>query len=176
MEGKIEVKSEIGKGSEFTVTFNVLPNNEALDIMEKKSKEDKNEDIDYNIPQAELPYVLMVEDDESSKDITKVFLKEICNFKFASSGEEALIIVEKEKFDAILMDINLGTGMSGAEAAGKIKQIDEYKDTPIVAITAFAMKGDKDEFIKACCTHYISKPFNRISISRLMKEILIINR
>jgi len=114
----------------------------------------------------------MVEDDESSKDVTKVFLNGICNLTFAKSGEEALSAVEKEKFDAILMDINLGTGMSGTEAAGKIKQFDEYKDTPIVAITAFAMQGDRDEFLNAGCTHYISKPFNRISIIRLMKEIL----
>jgi PAS domain S-box-containing protein len=174
MGGKIEVKSEIGKGSEFTVTFNALTNEEALGTIEKKSKEDKIEDIEYNIPQRELPKVLMVEDDESSKDITKVFLKEICNLKFSSSGEDALIAVENEKFDAILMDINLGTGMSGTEAAVKIKQLDEYKETPIVAVTAFAMKGDKDEFLKAGCTHYISKPFNRISISRLMKKILTI--
>lgn len=73
------------------------------------------------------------------------------------------------------MDINLGTGMSGTEEVGKIKQFDEYKDTPIVAITAFAMKGDKDEFLKAGCTHYISKPFNRISIGWLVKKILTNN-
>jgi PAS domain S-box-containing protein len=175
MEGKIEVKSEIGSGSEFTVTFNALPIEEAFDINEKKSKEDKNEDIEYNILQAELPKVLMVEDDESSKDVTKVFLQGICNLTFATSGEEALIAVEKEKFDAILMDINLGTGMSGTEAAGKIKKLDKYKNTPIIAITAFAMKGDKDEFLKAGCTHYISKPFNRISISRLVKKIITNN-
>jgi PAS domain S-box-containing protein len=175
MEGKIEVKSEIDNGSEFTIAFKALPSGKAFNIIEKKSNEDKNEDIEYIIPQAELPKVLMVEDDESSQDITKVFLKEICNLKFATSGEEALITVKKEKFDAILMDINLGTGMSGAEAAGKIKQFDEYRETPIVAITAFAMKGDKDEFLKAGCTHYISKPFNRISISRLMNDILAIN-
>ena len=108
--------------------------------------------------------------------LTKVFLKGICNFTFAASGEEALLAVEKEKFAAILMDINLGTGMSGIEAAGKINQLDEYKDTPIVAVTAFAMKGDKDEFLKAGCTHYISKPFNRISISRLVKKILTNNK
>ncbi|MCH8033949.1 MAG: PAS domain S-box protein [Bacteroidetes bacterium] len=175
MEGKIDVKSEIGKGSEFTITFKTLPIEEAFDIIEKKSKEDKNEDIEYNIPQTELPKVLMVEDDESSKDVTKVFLKGICNLTFAASGEEALNAVEKEKFDAILMDINLGSGMSGTEAVGKIKKFNEYKDTPIVAITAFAMQGDKDEFLNAGCTHYISKPFNRISISRLMKEILTNN-
>jgi PAS domain S-box-containing protein len=175
MEGKIEVKSEIGKGSEFTVTFNALPIEEAFDMIEKKSEEYKHEDIEDNIPLAELPKVLMVEDDESSKDVTKVFLKGICNLTFATSGEEAISVVEKEKFDAILMDINLGTGMSGTETVGKIKQFDEYKDTPIVAITAFAMKGDKDEFLKAGCTHYISKPFNRISISRLMKRILTNN-
>jgi PAS domain S-box-containing protein len=175
MEGKIEVKSEIDIGSEFIVTFNALPIEETINIIEKKSQEDNNEDIVYNIPQAELPKVLMVEDDESSIDVTKVFLKEICKLKFATSGEDALIAVKNEKFDAILMDINLGTGMSGTETAGKIKQFDEYKGTPIVAITAFAMKGDKDEFLKAGCTHYISKPFNRISISRLMKNILTVN-
>ncbi|RKY99558.1 MAG: hypothetical protein DRQ13_02060 [Ignavibacteriae bacterium] len=176
MEGKIEVKSEIGIGSEFTVTFKAHPIEETFNTIEKKSIEDENEDVEDYIPQAELPKVLMVEDDESSKELTKVFLKGICNFTFAASGEEALLAVGKEKFAAILMDINLGTGMSGIEAAGKIKQLDEYKDTPIVAVTAFAMKGDKDEFLKAGCTHYISKPFNRISISRLVKKILTNNK
>jgi CheY-like chemotaxis protein/two-component sensor histidine kinase len=176
MEGKIEVKSEIGIGSEFTVTFKALPIEEAFNTIEKKSIEDENEDVEDYMPQAELPKVLMVEDDDSSKELTKVFLKGICNFTFAASGEEALLAVEKEKFVAILMDINLGTGMSGTEAAEKIKQLDEYKDTPIVAVTAFAMKGDKDEFLKAGCTHYISKPFNRISISRLVKKILATNK
>ena len=176
MKGKIEVKSEIGKGSEFTVTFKIHSDEKVFDIIDKKLIKDNIEDIDYSIPPAEIANVLMVEDDESSQDITKVFLKEICNLKFASSGEEALIAVKEEKFDAILMDINLGAGMSGTEAALKIKQFDEYKDTPIVAVTAFAMKGDKDEFLKNGCTHYISKPFNRISISRLMKNILSINK
>jgi CheY-like chemotaxis protein len=133
--------------------------------MREKLKEDKKDEIDYNIPQAELPKVLMVENDELNKKVTKVFLKGICEFKFTTSGEKALIAFEKEKFDAILMDINPGTGMSRAEAAGKIKQIDAYKDTPIISITAFAMKGDKDEFLKAGCTHYIYS--NRLTVFQL---------
>jgi len=175
MEGKIEIKSEVSTGSEFTVIFNALSIEDAFDIIENKSDDDINENIEDSVQQEKLPKVLMVEDDESSKDVTEVFLKGICNLTFARSGEEALSAVEKEKFNAILMDINLGTGMSGTEAAGKIKQFDEYKDTPIVAITAFAMQGDRDEFLNAGCTHYISKPFNRISIMRLMKEILTNN-
>ena len=90
----------------------------------------------------------------------------------ADSGEKVLILVKENEPDAILMDINLGSGMSGKETTGRIKDLIDYKEIPIVAITAFAMQGDKDEFMKAGCTHYISKPFNRNTIVSLMKEVL----
>ena len=71
------------------------------------------------------------------------------------------------------MDINLGAGISGVETTIKIRQLNDYKHTPIVAVTAFAMAGDEDEFINSGCTHYISKPYDRNSISKLMKRILV---
>ena len=57
------------------------------------------------------------------------------------------------------MDIGL-KGMSGLDAAQEIKKLPGYKDTPIVAVTAYAMVGDKEKFLEGGCTHYISKPFD----------------
>jgi PAS domain S-box-containing protein len=171
MDGIIKVKSEVGVGSEFTVTFAALANGLIPDNGKSQTSVKITEQDQNNPPVAELPDVLIVEDDETSKDITRVFLKGICSISFANSGEEALEVVRQKQFDAILMDINLGSGMSGGEAVKKIKQITGYNDTPIVALTAFAMQGDKEKFLKQGCTHYLSKPFNRYSITGLMKEI-----
>ena len=172
MDGKIRVKSEVGTGSEFIVLFTALDNSLEKTYENNKGKSDiaySQESPSENI----IPEVLFVDDDQSSKDVTKLFLKDICNLTFANSGEEALQIVKRKKFDAILMDINLGAGISGVETTVQIRQMNEYKRTPIVAVTAFAMAGDKDEFISSGCTHYISKPYDRNTISKLIKEILV---
>ena len=171
MDGKIKVKSEVGTGSEFIVFFT------ALNFSDTTNENYKGKsDIAYSqesLLGKTIPEVLFVDDDQSSKEVTKLFLKEICNLTFANSGEEALEKVKHKKFDAILMDINLGAGISGIETTIKIRQLNDYKHTPIVAVTAFAMAGDEDEFINSGCTHYISKPYDRNSISKLMKEILV---
>jgi len=70
------------------------------------------------------------------------------------------------------MDINLGKDMDGIEATGIIRKISEYINIPIIAITAFAMVGDKDEFFEKGCTHYISKPFTKIELQQLIMEAL----
>jgi CheY-like chemotaxis protein len=91
--------------------------------------------------------------------------------EFADSGEKAFRLVNDKKFHIILMDINLGKGMSGVETTKEIKKIESYKNVPIVAITGFAMRGDKEEFIQAGCTHYLSKPFSRTKLIKLLSEI-----
>jgi len=118
------------------------------------------------------PKVLIVENDEGSKDITRLFLRNFCELEFADSGEEAIKMVGQTNFDIILMDINLGVGMSGIDATKQIRKINGYKNIPIVALTGFAMRGDREEFIKAGCTHYLSKPFSKQSIIKLVKNIV----
>ena len=113
-----------------------------------------------------------MENDEGSKDITRLFIRKICQLEFAESGEEALKMVSESNYDIILMDINLGIGMSGIDATRQIRKINGYKNTPIVALTGFAMRGDREEFIKAGCTHYLSKPFSKHSIIKLIKNII----
>jgi CheY-like chemotaxis protein len=122
----------------------------------------------------EKPRVLVVDDDKTSVDITTLFLKELYEIDIAENGVEAVKKTETNKYDAILMDIGLGRGMNGVEATKKIRENSNYKNIPIVAVTAYVMKGDKEEFLKAGCSHYLSKPFESSKLKELLNSILSI--
>ncbi len=105
--------------------------------------------------------ILLVEDYKHSQIIVTRLLKKN-NFEaivVVENGAEALEQVKKQKFDLILMDMQMPV-MNGFEATEKIRQLKEYKDTPIIALTAFAMKGDREKCIEAGATDYIPKPID----------------
>ena len=170
MNGQIKVKSTVGSGSTFTVLFPLLEDFEQIEL-NKNDAVDSGYFVEEPIAPGSKPNLLVVDNDESSRDIIKLFLKDFYEMEFADSGEKAFRIVNDKKFDIILMDINLGKGMSGVETTKEIKKIESYKNVPIVAITGFAMRGDKEEFIQAGCTHYLSKPFSRTKLIKLLSEI-----
>ncbi len=119
-----------------------------------------------------LPRVLLVENDKPSVDVTRYFLKEICSIDVAENGETALELVKQSRYSLILMDINLGRGISGIEAARQIKNNNNYLNTAIVALTAYAGPNDKANFLASGLTHYLAKPFNKAAIINLVKSIL----
>ena len=114
--------------------------------------------------------ILLVEDYKHSQIIVTRLLKKN---KFESivvveNGQEALDEVKVQKYDLILMDMQMPV-MNGFEATQKIRQLDEYKDTPIVALTAFAMKGDREKCLEAGATDYIPKPIDSIEFIEKVK-------
>jgi len=105
--------------------------------------------------------ILLVEDYKHSQIIVTRLLKKN-NFNtvvVVENGAEAVEQVQKQKFDLILMDMQMPV-MNGFEATEKIRTFPEYKDTPIIALTAFAMKGDKEKCLNAGATDYIPKPID----------------
>ena len=70
------------------------------------------------------------------------------------------------------MDINLRKGMDGIELTKVIRKIDGYQSTPIVAITAFAMGHEKEEFLSKGMTHYLSKPYVKNQLLSLLASIV----
>ncbi len=168
--GEITVKSELGKGSEFTVT---LPYHKA-DIKEyKREPEISVETVAVEIQDSSvLKNVLFVDDDNTSRKLVGILLRGICNYESVSSGEEAILKTKENKYDLILMDINLGRGLTGIETIREIKKNPEYSDVPFIAVTAFAMKGDSDEFLSNGCDYYISKPFDKNKFIMTVKQAL----
>jgi len=72
----------------------------------------------------------------------------------------------------ILMDINLGKSKNGLYATAEIRKLENYRTTPIIAMTAYAMAGDREEFISKGCTGYISKPFEKNQLIETVLEFI----
>ncbi|MQA64416.1 MAG: response regulator [Alphaproteobacteria bacterium] len=83
------------------------------------------------------------------------------------NGMEAVGLARTHRPDLILLDIQLPE-ISGLEVTRQLKQDDELKDIPVVAVTAFAMKGDEEKIREGGCQAYIAKP---ISVSTFMETI-----
>ena len=105
--------------------------------------------------------ILLVEDDELNIRMISSFLGSKYHIDEAKSGEEALKKVLDNNYDLFLMDIGLKKEMTGLDVTKKLRKMDAYRKTPIVAVTAYALAGDKERILQAGCSHYLSKPFSK---------------
>ena len=112
--------------------------------------------------------ILIVEDNKQNMKLFQDLLEREGYQTFQTwGGNETLALAREHRPDLILMDIHLPE-VSGLDLTRWIKQDDELKNIPVIAITAFAMKDDEEEFRKAGCETYIPKP---ISISIFLDTI-----
>lgn len=118
----------------------------------------------------DLLNILVVDDDTISIDVMKLFLRGFGNVDISISGEDAITKINQKKYDIVLLDINLGKGLTGIDIIKIIKQKPEYKNVPILAVTAFAMKGDKEEFLSSGFDFYLAKPFTREELRATIKR------
>ncbi|MDP3830525.1 MAG: response regulator, partial [Ignavibacteriaceae bacterium] len=111
--------------------------------------------------QVDTPKILLVEDYKHSQIIVTRLLKKnnFSSIVVVENGAEAVEQVKKQKFDIILMDMQMPV-MNGFEATERIRKMPEYNETPIIALTAFAMKGDREKCLEAGATDYVPKPID----------------
>lgn len=116
--------------------------------------------------------ILVVEDVEMNRKIVRIVLKakghEILE---AVDADEALAILQVELPDLILMDIAL-PGISGEDLTRQIKANAEWCHVPIIAFTAAAMKGEREQFRDAGCDDYISKPVDTHALVDMVEHYL----
>jgi len=89
----------------------------------------------------------------------------------ARTGPEALALADEHRPDLILMDIQLPE-ISGLEVTQKIKNNKELANIPVIAVTAFAMKGDEERIRQGGCEDYIAKPISVVSFLEKVKRYL----
>ncbi len=104
--------------------------------------------------------ILIVEDNEKNMYLMNFILtKSGYEIVKAETGEKGVELAVKEKPDLIIMDIQL-PGIDGLEAVKRIRESEADGRIPIIAITSYAMAGDKERVLNAGCTGYIEKPIN----------------
>ena len=172
LDGEILLESEEGKGSTFTIRIpcKVVSVNSKNNVIVPSI--DKIENMSSDAKPNELYHILYVDDDRFASNLVKIYLKNLCVIDTAFDGESALENIKQKQYNAILMDINLGVGKTGLETTEIIRNMQGYKTIPVVAITAYAMVGDREKFLSQGFSHYISKPFDKNQIFTLVKQIL----
>src|SRR5437868_15185729 len=114
--------------------------------------------------------ILVVDDEPANLKLLTVLLSSHgYQVHEATTGEEALEMVAKIRPRLVLADIQL-PGMDGLEMTRRLKSNPETKDTVVVAVTAFAMKGDEQKALDAGCDGYITKPIDVTSLPRVLRK------
>lgn len=175
MNGRMEVSSEYGKGSVFTVYLmqEILDDRPVGDFRQSAENmaDQKGEYKEsFTAPDAK---VLVVDDNEMNLAVVKALLKKTdIQVTTCMSGTECLTIVSREYFDVILLD-HMMPEMDGIETLGRLKQSDnKCKSTPVIALTANAIVGAKEEYLKAGFADYLAKPIEGAELENMLLQYI----
>ena len=169
MGGDIKCESEEGKGSVFyfTIPFGIAGPEDIEEITSSQEAPGAQESIEK--PQDTL-HILLADDFEVNQQLVVHLLEKYGHHvRVANDGKEALEALQRETFDIVLMDVQMPV-MDGLEATQEIRNLEDPKlaGIPIIALTAHAVKGDREKFLQAGMDEYIAKP---IEAKRLLHMI-----
>ena len=117
--------------------------------------------------------VYVIEDNEKNMKLFKAILKLIPNVGVfeETRGDLGLELIKSGNPDLIILDIQLPE-MSGMDICAELRKIKKFKEIPIIAVTSFAMKGDKERILSVGFNEYISKPIKVNDFRELVKKFL----
>lgn len=125
------------------------------------------------MPDSETPHLLAVEDNPDTRLLLKHLLGGDYRLKFATTAKEALQALKSiRSFDLLLVDISLGSEASGTDLVREIKEREEFGDVPAIAVTAYAMPGDREELLNNGFDAYVGKPFTKEELGRAIDQTL----
>lgn len=167
MGGKINVQSQYGLGSIFMVNIPQKISKMSKPYKENTSKNDTSNNIDYINKK-----VLIVDDNKLNVKVARR-VTDALNIKKVDecyNGSECInMVASNNDYDIILMDIMMPV-MNGEEALKKLKEINGF-NTPVIALTADAVAGSKEKYIKEGFADYLAKPFNKDGLKEKLDKI-----
>jgi PAS domain S-box-containing protein len=171
--GNVTVESKINQGSCFTVRlpYVILSTDKSLtpSTLEGAPKGESFPSLPCPIPH---PLILLAEDNQANIDsISDYLMSRDYRLVIARNGEEAIAIAKASKPHLILMDISM-PGMDGLEATRLIRVDQELTNIPIIALTAFAMPGDREKCIAAGVNEYLTKPVRFKHLLNMIVQLL----
>jgi len=168
---KLELESNIGLGSEFAfeVEFDLCGKS-----LEEEEEEEEEEEVNFS-----NTHVLIAEDNETNQMVIEMLLEDfgIEKITITNDGLECVqeYIKRHKEFDLIFMDINMPK-MDGVDATKKILEFEKLdgglEHTPIVALTANSMAGDREKYLKNGFDEYLAKPIEEYKLLKILKKFL----
>ena len=165
MGGEIELESEYGRGSVFAFTLN-MP-------MAQAAVEETVDSAENLEPDFSNKRVLLAEDNPVNKLYAVKLLQDLgFDVTAVDDGLQAMDALGKESFDAVVLDVQM-PGMDGLAVAEAVRENGhgQHDGIPLVAVTAHAMKGDREKFLAAGMDDYLAKPVDKDELKRVMARV-----
>jgi len=166
MGGRIEVESEVGRGSSFHLRIPFVPGEGRVSPEETSERSDRGASSGIRI--------LLAEDNAVNQRLATTLLERMGHSVVrASNGIEALAALEREPIDLVLMDVQM-PGMDGYETTARIREQERStgRHLPIVALTAHAMVGDRERCLEAGMDDYATKPIRPEELAAVLQRRL----
>lgn len=121
---------------------------------------------------SETARILAVEDNSETQLLLEHLLKGSYDVEVVPGVESALQAIDDNSFDVLLLDINLSEDETGTELLHRIRERDGMGNVSAVALTAYAMPGDREDFLQKGFNEYVSKPFTRADLTEAIENTL----
>lgn len=166
LDGKLEIESKVNEYTKVTISFNqkIVEDNKIREMMNNNKKAEE-----FSLKGKKI---LIVDDNKLNLKVTSRLLEPFeLDITLLESGEECIdLIKEQNNFDLIMLD-QMMPGLDGITTLNKLKEINEF-NTPVIALTADAMEGQKEKYLSNGFSDYISKPIDKSELSRVLKNFL----
>ncbi|MCP3682224.1 MAG: response regulator [bacterium] len=168
--GSVALQSEPGRGSVFSLRIPAGVNVESQPALGEERMKEYTQETPQTTEKQYSGNVLVAEDNPSNQKLIELLLKQLdLQVTLVDDGQKALAEITEHPYDLVFMDMQMPV-MNGYQATGIIRK--KGLSTPIVALTANAMKEDEQKCLEAGCSDYLAKPLNRKKLLEILDKYL----
>jgi len=162
--GSIDVESKKGVGSTFTVYFPRACTSHASPSPSSAETESAPDALTFS------GSILAVEDNPLTRELIAHQLGKQCDVDVVANPDEALALAQHQSFDVLVLDIHLSAGQNGVDLLHDLRALPDYDAVPAIALTAYALPADREQFLDEGFDYYLSKPFTKEELWTILQR------